>query len=113
MGPHMKMYANYILERLGRDLILYPDLGFATFQITEKECYLVDIYVEKPYRKQDVATRLADDVVKIAKEKGCTILKGSVDLRAKNPDTSMRALLSYGLKPYSAEDSFIIFYKDI
>lgn len=109
----MKMYANYISERLGRDIIVYPDMGFATFQIQNEECYLVDIFVEKDFRRQDVGTRLADDVVKIAKQKGCTVLTGSVALNSKNPDASIKSLLFYGLNPVSANDNFIIFKKDI
>lgn len=109
----MKLYANYVLERLGRDTLVYADMGFATYKIEGQECYLVDLHVEKPYRKQGVASRIADDVVKIAKDNGCTVLKGSVAINSNNPDISMMALLAYGLKPISAHDNFIIFKKDI
>jgi hypothetical protein len=109
----MKMYADYISERLGREILLYDGLGFGTFKIEGDDCYIVDIFVEPGARQGNVATSIADDIKKIALERGCKTLTGSVDLKANNPHISMQALLGYRMKPVSALDHFIIFKKDI
>lgn len=113
LGLFVKMYASYILERLGREIVIFDGLGFGTFKIEGEDCYIVDIYVEKEHRKGNVATAIANDIQKIAIERGCKTLSGSVDLRANNPHISMFALLGYGMRPVSALDHFIIFKKEV
>ena len=39
-------YAQYIKEREGKEIV-EDHKGFATFVITDKECYIVDIFVKK------------------------------------------------------------------
>lgn len=111
----MKMYANYILERLGRDTIVIPDIGFATFEIDGDECYLVDIFVEKKYRKDGFGKVMADQICKIAKRKGCTVLKGFVQTDANNSDVSEKVLLAYGMTLFAevADQNLKIFKKEI
>jgi GNAT superfamily N-acetyltransferase len=111
----MKMYFNYISERLGQDMVLYPETGFGTFEIQDRECYIVDIFVEKEFRKQNVATRIADDIVQIAKAKGCITLKGTVQTNTKNSETSEAVLQAYGMKLVGVieQKNLKIYSKDI
>ena len=108
----MSMYREY-LEELGSRDIVESENGFATYLITGKECYIEDIYVKKEFRKTKEASKLADKIVKIAKEKGCTLLTGSVVPTANNSTRSLKVLLGYGFKLHSANDNFIVFSKEL
>lgn len=107
------LYAKYLTERIG-DHILEVEHGFATYRYTDKEnVYIIDIFVEREYRRDGIGTLMADKIVKEAKSKGCKFLLGSVVPTAKNSTDSMTALISYGMKIYSASDNFIVLKKEI
>ena len=110
------LYGQYLEERsFGQDLIVENDQGFATYKYVNdgKSVYIVDIYVIPAARKTKVASALADIIVGIAKEKGCTELLGSVCPSAKNSTTSLKVLLGYGMTLQSSQNDFIVFRKDI
>lgn len=106
----MKLYADYILERLGQDMVLIPDIGFATFQIKGKTCFIVDIFVKKEYRKAGYASVMADDISQIAKRKGCNLLIGTVLDSANNSEASHKVLKAYGMRLGWYDKKFDMFY---
>lgn len=107
------MYANYIRERTN-DEIIETSKGFATYRyINENQVYLIDIYVKSEFRKQNIATKLADIVAYKAKKRGCTEMIGSIQVSAKNSDSSIKVLLAYGMKPYSTVQDGILFKKEL
>lgn len=109
----MSMYAKYIKELCG-DEIIEADHGFATYRyIDDKTVYLKDIYVEPAHRKSYKASVIADEIVKAAKLKGCTKLLGTVMPSANNSTLSLKALLGYGFKLKSSSDNMIFFEKEI
>lgn len=109
----MKMYADYLKERLGDGLVETPH-GFATYRFTdEKSCYIVDIYVDPAHRKKGIAGDLADHITEIAKARGCTRLLGSVVPSSHGSTDSVRVLLAYGMRLDSSANDFILFRKDI
>lgn len=93
--------------------VLEVDNGFATFMLKDDMVYLEDIFVRAEHRKSGLATILADNVVSLAKEQGCTVLIGSVNLKSSNPTRSMKVLLSYGMSPSHTAGDMIFFKKDI
>ncbi len=111
----MELFAQYISERLDQGIVDIPGQGFATFQITGFECYIVDIFVIPELRKTGLAKQMADKITQIAKEKGCTTLKGTVQTNTNNSKTSEAVLLAYGMRfEYSLpEKSLKVFKKDI
>lgn len=110
----MSMYAKYIKEKT-TDNILETDKGFATYRYLDnnKTVYIIDIYVLPDFRKTNVASTIADDIVKEAKVLGCTNLLGSVVPSNKSSTASLRVLLAYGMTLESSTNDFIIFKKDI
>lgn len=108
----MSLYADYIKERENGGII-ETSWGFATYFITGPECYIRDIYVDKTQRLKGGASRLADDITKIALEKGCTYLLGSVSPKANRSTDSVKVLLAYGFKLAQATPELIYFKKDI
>lgn len=110
----MSMYANYLLEKTN-DKILETDKGFLTYRyLPDKNAvYIVDIYVMPDFRRDNVASTMADMVVDEARQKGFTKLIGSVVPSAKNSTASLRVLLGYGMRLESSTTDFIVFEKEI
>lgn len=100
-------YAQYIHDREGFDIIENV-MGFATYKITGEECYVRDIYVEKQYRKDGVASRLCDKIKDIAKIAGCKWLVGSVQPSMPDSTDSLKVVLAYGFSLASVQPDFII-----
>ena len=106
------LYAQYIAERESFS-ILETDKGFATYRTSSHICYLRDIFVLPEYRKEHYATFLADMVTRIAKELGCTILRGSVDCQTNNWNASCQVLEAYGMHVVEAGPYHAFYEKEI
>lgn len=109
----MSLYASYIHEKTSKS-VLETDKGFATFSFPDKEtCYIEDIYVVPAFRKSKECFKMADQIVCIAKERGCKKLLGSVQPSIKDSTISLQVLLAYGMRLESSTNNFILFFKEI
>ena len=107
------LYSQYLKERLGRGIV-ETEHGFATFEyITDKIVYIIDLYVIPEKRKSHLASDMADEICRVAKEAGYVQLLGSVDLNAKGAQTSIKILLAYGMSISHADKNAIYFVKDL
>jgi len=93
--------------------VVETDKGFATFSFTNDSCYIEDIYVLPQYRKEHVASQLADEITLFAKAKGFNKLLGSVIPTANGSTNSLKILLAYGFKLNSSTANFILMEKAI
>lgn len=109
----MKMFENYINERLGQQLFLLPGVAFATYKIHGEECYIVEIHVEEEHRRKHIAFDIGNEITKIAKAHGCKLLLGSVNLNANGATISHKGMLAFGFEPHTANDNFIMYRKAI
>lgn len=110
----LSLYAQYVLERTD-DLIIENDKGFATYRYIDdkKTVYIVDIFIVPGERRSGEASRLANAIVKEAKDRGCNKLIGSVVPSTHGSSDSIRALMAYGMTLDSCSNDFILFKKDI
>ncbi len=109
----LSLHAQYILERTDKSVI-ETDKGFIIYSFTDPTTvYIEDIYTLPEYRKSHIATELANQVINIAKAKGCTKALGSVCPSAKNSTASLSVLIAYGMTLDSCHNNFILFKKDI
>ena len=109
----MSLYADYIKERENKSIV-ESEKGFATYKIFDNgECYLQDLYVAPEFRKTGIATEMADEVVKIAKDKGCSILLGSVSMDGTEPTRNMKVFLGYDMQLHKVIGNMIFLKKDI
>lgn len=109
----MSLYSEYVTELLG-DHVYETEKGFATYRFTdEKTCWILNIYVRPDFRKQSVASDMADIIMGIAQKRGCTKLLGSVTPSARGSTESLKVLLGYGMTLDSSTGDFILFKKDI
>lgn len=103
-------YALYLKERENLE-VLETIEGFAVYAIIKEECYIRDIYIQPEYRQKGAASKIADAIAIIAKEKGCKILTGSVDPIAKGSTESLKVLLGYQMSLHSISNGLIFFTK--
>lgn len=108
----MSHFASYFKERENVET-LESEHGFAIYSIRGEECYIRDIYVTPEARKTGAASRMANQITEIAKEKGCKYATGTVCPTANNSTDSLKVLLSYGMKLHRAEPNLIIFIKEL
>jgi GNAT superfamily N-acetyltransferase len=109
----LSLYSQYILERTDR-LILETEYGFATYvYLPDNTVYIEDIFVLPEYRKKGIASQFADEIVELARNKGCKKVIGSVVPSAKTSTDSMKTLLAYGMKIESSVNNFITLSKEI
>lgn len=105
-------YSLYISEREGKSII-ESEKGFAVYYFINNACYVQDIFVKKEFRREKVAAGMLDAITKIAKDKGCNFLYGSVCPSANGSTESLIAALYYGFKLDSSVDNFIAYKKEI
>lgn len=108
----MSLYADYMKEREGIDTVEVDD-GFATFNIDQDICYIINIYVRPEVRRSGVASEIADRVTDIAKRSGCRTLLGSIDPKTNGSTESMQGLFAYGFKLRYLDGPLIFLSKDI
>lgn len=108
----MSFYADYLRENT-RDHIIETKQGFASFRYVDQAVYILDIYIVPSFRKKKEASHLADEICKIAKQKGCVKLIGSIVPSNKNSTISLKVLLGYGMKLVSSINDMIFFEKEI
>lgn len=110
----MSLYSSYISEKTG-DHVYETDKGFAVYAYQDdfKTVYIKDIYVTPEFRKTREAATIADNIVRVAKELGCTKVLGSVVPGLRDSTSSLKVLLAYGFELDSSANNFILFKKDI
>ena len=114
------MYARYLRETLGHELYEDPEgRGFLTYGfdcipgVDFPHCYIIDIWTAPENRVKGVATKMADHVAGLAKSMGKKILFGSVNLKGKTPDRSMKVLQAYGMNLYASETGVVYLCKGL
>lgn len=109
-----KMFDEYVKERgMGPRVLFRPEVGFATYHINAPECYIEDIFVLPAFRKSHEASRIADEIVEIAKKHGCSMLTGSVVPTAKGAEASRKVLVAYGFRLFGVNENFEKYIKEI
>lgn len=110
----MSLYANYIKEREDKEII-ENDCGFITYKIfrDQKECMICDLYVLPEYRKNKIASEMANTVSNIAKNNDCNCLTAQVDTLALNCTDSLKVILAYGFKILSCNSRTITLVKEL
>jgi hypothetical protein len=107
------LYSQYLKEKTS-DKIIEIDKGFVTYRyVDENTVYIVDLFILPEFRRDHVASFLADSIVEEAKTKGCTKLLGSIVPSNKNSTQSLKVLLGYGMVLESSSNDFLVFKKEI
>jgi len=110
----MSLYSKYLRERT-KDQILELEQGFATYRFVpeQKAVYIIDIFVDRDFRDQGLATIMADKIADIAKKQGCIKMFGTVAPSSYGSTVSLKVLLSYGMSLQSSGPDYIILEKEL
>jgi len=106
------LYAQYREEREGA-AVIEDEYGFASCIFGDDHAYIDEIFVVKEKRKEGHASKYADKIALMAKERGLNKLYGSVCTEAKGATASVKVLLAYGFKLSHCEENMIYFIKEI
>lgn len=108
----MSLFGDYIMEREGKQII-ESDAGFMTFKIFGDECYIEDMYVRKDARRLGVASDMAKEIEKKAREAGCKFVTGTCVPSTNGATESMKGMFSYGFRIHSCVEDKIILIKEL
>ena len=109
------LYASYLAEKTDTQVI-ETERGFCTYRWLDDGPYIIDIYVGPDFRHDHEASRMADQIANLAREKGKKIMFGSVNIGTKQCTEAMRVLLAYGFQLHStstATPNFVMLSKEI
>ena len=106
----MELYAEYIKEREGIEIIV-KDYGFCTYKImTDDIIYLADIYIKKDKRRNKLTTPLVDEVAQIGRDSGCRLMMGSFCIDTNNWKAGKSLVKSLGFKYYEKQKKTNMIY---
>lgn len=112
----MSLFKDYIEER-EKGCVLEREDGFAIYFVLDdaigKVVYIREIFVPIQFRRNGVATLMADEISTFAREIGAHSLMGSIDPRAPGASGSMQALLHYGFKLDRLDGALIMLKKNL
>jgi hypothetical protein len=108
----ISLYGQYIKERLNKEII-ESEKGFSTYYFINDDCYIEEIYITPEHRHTKEAVRMGIEITKIAVEKGCKRLYGTVVPSTPGATEAMRMLIAAGFKIDSSINNFICVVKDI
>lgn len=108
----MKFYADFIKEREGLDLLEFPE-GFITYQITNDELYVANLYIAPEFRGTPALFRFDKEITKIAVENKCKLISSNIHLNDHGFNRTLRAALKLLFTVVSAHNNSVIVVKKI
>jgi predicted GNAT family acetyltransferase len=107
------LYAQYLKEREDKE-ILENEFGFVTYKfLNATECYIHDIFVIPEMRESGLAMQMKQDVIDIAKSKGCQTLIGSVCTSDSSASRNLKILLNDKWQIHATNGNMIFVNKSI
>lgn len=106
------LYERYVYERLGQ-AVLRKEFGFITYKITNKECFIVDMYIDFNLRKTGLGKQLLEDLVSIAKSKGCDVVTSNIHLFDKGANNTLKAAMSCGFRVENSGAGVLLIAKEL
>ena len=106
------LYAKYIKERMGRDII-EVDGGFITYRCANGECFMADMYVEQSKRGGLLFKKLIEQLSDIAKEAGCSIITATIHIADPGCSHNLASALKIGFKVLKAEHGVVLVGKEV
>jgi len=109
------MYKDYVKEK--ESLETYEnEHGFCAFNISSvaRIMDIGDFYVKPEHRKDNVKSEsLFNEIVDLAREKGCKKITACVDITQNNTELSVGALLKVKFRISHLDEENIYFYQNI
>lgn len=106
------LYAEYIEEREDAGII-ENDVGFLTFKIRDRECFLIDMFVKKSARKSGRGRGLLDSLEAVGRMSGCEVITANIFLQDPNANSTLGAALASGFRLESSANNVLLIAKKI
>lgn len=109
----MSLWADYHLERLGRETI-ETDFGFVCFFVNGEECFIAEAYLSHAARRTKKAKKfLIDDFEEKMIARGVKYLTCTVYIETNNADQSLINIMKDGFKLMSCANNVICLKKEL
>jgi hypothetical protein len=106
------MFEKYMKERQNADIV-QDERGFIFYRIQSNECYIVEMFVDEPFRKTKAAHELMEIVELLAVDCQCKFLTANIHLDDKGCNRALRAAFKYGFKLAQANNNIIFIVKEL
>lgn len=107
----MELFAEYIKERQGLELIQDYEGGFCSYRIVGRECYLADIYVSKGKRKIGQGGALLGEIIKQALKNNCELITANIHLKDPNANDTLKAAQACGFRVVACDQDVLLISK--
>ncbi len=108
----MSHLASYYKERFGWEA-LETDSGFIVYDIKFPDASIEEFYVEPSKRGTQEAKKLADEVIRIVKDRGCEKVWAKIVPGLPGSEHAMKTNLHYGFKLIGCRGNDIVMVLDI
>lgn len=108
----LSLLTKYFKETGARNIVA-KDYGFATYVFQGTNCYIEDVYIDEQHRGKGKTDIIEKEIIKHAKEHGCTGLVGSVIPSYNTSTDSMAFMISRGYRIFSSQENIIYMIKEI
>jgi len=99
-------------ERQNADLI-QNQKGFVFYRIHSDECYIVEMFIDEPYRGGPAFKELIETLELIAKDCQCKYMSANIYLNDPGCNRSLSAALKVGFKLHQANNNILLIVKEI
>ena len=99
----MKLYADYIKEREGRECI-YNDKCFVTYNTYDKDVSIIDYYCTPEHRGKGYMLNFMSELIGQFKKDKYNIVYGYTDTTTNGWERSERLMLKFGFKFIGTSD---------
>ena len=106
-------YAKYLEELTSNCHMYEDDKGFFIYEVNEKEFYVKEVYVQKEFRQSGVVKDYDKMAIEMAKEFGCSYIKGSVIPTANGATVSMKMQLALDYELLYCDGNTIYLKKEL
>lgn len=107
------LYAGYLYEKEGKEVINYEGKGFAAFFFDRGHIHIDILYVSPLHRREGIGTKIADTLVKKYQAENLKGITAAVYTRHHDAMESLIAISSYGFKIVGSDEEKILLYKEI
>lgn len=106
------LWAKYQKE-LGDGIVLEKDNGFIQYNISGKECFIQEMYVEPDQRHKGIGQILFNEVLEVAKKHGCSSLTSTVRVGKGDHTRTVLCGILLGMKILSVNNNVIVLIKEL
>jgi hypothetical protein len=110
----MEQYKAYLEETYkGHSCYIDPEArGWASYIINGEECYIDHCFLSPEARHGKLSmSMICSEIEKIAKDKGCKFMTGTIQIGTGIPERSIRMMMTDGYRIHSANNNIITMIK--